>query len=101
MMPSTLRASIIRLAHENPELRPHLLPLVTRKAMESDPYWDALTKIVNKYTAAMRKFELDLYRDLSNDLKPYKDHAPVQDFLRGRTDLFEFDLALDDYIDLL
>jgi hypothetical protein len=29
---STLRAKIIRLAHAKPELRPHLLPLVSREA---------------------------------------------------------------------
>jgi hypothetical protein len=32
---SDLRSKIIRLAHQNPELRPHLLPLVTRTAASS------------------------------------------------------------------
>jgi len=29
---STLRSNLIRLAHENPELRPHLLPMLTKEA---------------------------------------------------------------------
>lgn len=29
---SSLRAATIRLAHENPELRPHLLPLLSKTA---------------------------------------------------------------------
>lgn len=28
----TLRSKLIRLAHENPELRPHLLPILQKKA---------------------------------------------------------------------
>ena len=35
-MSDTLRTSLIRLAHAKPELRPHLLPLLTKQAMEFD-----------------------------------------------------------------
>lgn len=31
-MSNKLRSSIIRLAHSNPELRPHLLPLLSKEA---------------------------------------------------------------------
>ena len=33
---STLRTATIRLAYENPELRPHLLPLLTKQADQLD-----------------------------------------------------------------
>tara|TARA_B110000503_G_C6898003_1_gene309516 strand:+ start:231 stop:485 length:255 start_codon:yes stop_codon:yes gene_type:complete len=35
MSEKDLRAKIIRLAHQKPELRKHLLPLVTRTAMST------------------------------------------------------------------
>ena len=38
-MPS-LRSELIRLAHANPELRPHLLPLLKQGAGYRPPEWD-------------------------------------------------------------
>jgi len=35
---SDLRTKIIRLAHQRPELRAQLLPLVTKTAMDDNPY---------------------------------------------------------------
>lgn len=35
---SDLRSKIIRLAHQRPELRAQLLPLVTKTAMDPNPY---------------------------------------------------------------
>lgn len=35
---SDLRSKIIRLAHQRPELRAQLLPLVTKTAMDDNPY---------------------------------------------------------------
>ena len=35
-MSNNLRSSVIRLAHSNPELRPHLLPLLTKVAGQPD-----------------------------------------------------------------
>ena len=35
---STLRSKVIRLAHQNPDLRPHLLPLLVKTGAEKTPY---------------------------------------------------------------
>ncbi len=37
----TLRSKVIRLAHQKPELRPHLLPLVKTALLEKDPVFEA------------------------------------------------------------
>jgi hypothetical protein len=48
----TLRAGLIRLAHSRPDLRPHLLPLVTdRVAMEFDSQ-DALDRYLKDHPKA-------------------------------------------------
>jgi hypothetical protein len=38
---STLRSKVIRLAHENPELRPHLLPLL-KEAAGTVKVWEVI-----------------------------------------------------------
>lgn len=41
-MSNTLRSEIIRLAHQNPDLRPHLIPLVTKTAApDADSFYGA------------------------------------------------------------
>lgn len=39
---SDLRARLIRLAHENPKMRPHLLPLLSKRAGEDSPLLEVL-----------------------------------------------------------
>jgi hypothetical protein len=61
---SNLRSKVIRLAHQNPELRPHLLPLLMKTAMEF-PTEDARKKYLDehpdadasKHTVAVSKSE--------------------------------------------
>ena len=38
MSEKSLRSKIIRLAHQKPELREHLLPLITKSSASADPY---------------------------------------------------------------
>lgn len=45
---SDLRSKIIRLAHQNPESRPHLLPLIAKTAGESDPVLVKMEKDLRK-----------------------------------------------------
>ena len=45
---STLRSKVIRLAHENPELRPHLLPLL-KEGKESYPWNECIKDQMDQY----------------------------------------------------
>jgi len=51
-MSDTLRSKVIRLAHQNPDLRPHLIPLVTKTAaVDADSFYGAekaLTVLLGK-----------------------------------------------------
>lgn len=47
MSEKSLRSKIIRLAHSKPELREHLLPLVTKSASK-DPNIVAIGKVIEK-----------------------------------------------------
>ncbi len=65
-MSDTLRTATIRLAYANPELRPHLLPLLAKEAADSDKVravnQDGKTVWVNK----------DTLRKQPGKFKPYK-----------------------------
>lgn len=65
---SDLRSKIIRLAHQNPEMRPHLLPLV-KKAR-----WDvvrAAEKLDSRMDAMRDRQFADLLKTLAKDLAFY------------------------------
>jgi hypothetical protein len=65
---SDLRSKIIRLAHQNPELRPHLLPLVTKTAgriMRLERMFVSAIPIKGNYAVDPDK--------LGNLFVPYKD----------------------------
>ena len=48
MSDKDLRAKVVRLAHQKPELRKHLLPLLSDKVSSTDPIIIAIGKVVEK-----------------------------------------------------
>ena len=72
MSEKNLRAKIIRLAHQKPELRKHLLPLVAEKTAKSDV--DSGQRTLNKTLVQMMQSEYP-------NTMVYKDHAPVAGYV--------------------
>lgn len=69
-MPNDLRSKLIRLAHANPALRPHLLPLVKDAAFyRNDPRWiKAKYPGVDKKGTPFKKGEEVLYWPSSKEI---------------------------------
>jgi hypothetical protein len=76
MSDQALRSKLIRLAHQNPELRPHLLPLVTKTAALPDgtvkTFLMVLTSKLTQYDKRLSARDGNIYR-LSHLLKASQD----------------------------
>lgn len=80
---NTLRSKVIRLAHAQPELRPHLLPLVTKTAKSElyellEWYFNSMKKADRLFDEAEAKAKALYERavsDASSDLVYAKDHT--------------------------
>lgn len=76
-MAQNLRTKLIRLAHQNPELRPHLLPLLAKQGKTADvpdqfvPEWKRLE---TRFNQTMKKIQDGLrdYTDIMRDIKNNK-----------------------------
>jgi hypothetical protein len=80
---SDLRKRVIRLANENPELRPHLLPLLRTKKAGTDIYSDAMGIVSDGF----RKIDKALDKLRDNAAKTMKRHGfemvPGQSYLEA------------------
>lgn len=55
MSDQALRSKIIRLAHTNPELRSHLLPLITKTAADEASNLEAAKKDLKNFLSKVQK----------------------------------------------
>jgi len=70
-MATTLRTKLIRLAHKNPSLRPHLLPLLTKKAA------DRAKMTVDTLTTEQPDGKVTLFtRDMAKNVSALKAKGP-------------------------
>ena len=72
-MSEKLRSKLIRLAHSKPELREHLLPLITKSAGIHYDRWETWNKLLKRHNLSVEieKNPMFMYR---TELKIFRSH---------------------------